>query len=488
MSSKNVESKEEKERLRRWSLGTRLMVWFASSAFALVFTTSAFLYWKLTDSLDTEDDSLLLNKARSLRVLLDQKDADTAALQWEVETEAQQRSENRTFIRILDAEGMEVLSTSGMDRVLPRRLFPPPVEAEEGAVGMTVADSEGAPFRVLSVRMPVASSGEGQYVFEVALDTALEKELIGSYRRSLWLVLCLSLTASCAGGFYIARRGMRPIEQISTKVRGIGSRNLDERIDRRGLPTELDSLAETCNEMLARLERAFSKISQFSSDIAHELRTPMNNLRGEAEVALSKPRTLQEYKDALTSCLEESEQVARLIDGLLFLARAEDPEQQPHRELLDVETEVGAVAEFYEAAATDAGISLERRPGSNLHILANRALIQRVLGNLIENALAHTPAGGSISISAEGAGQEIVLRVTDTGCGIPAEHLPRVLDRFHRVDRARSRNGGGTGLGLAIVQSVVRLHAGTVKVESLPEQGTTVTVVLPRASSIPASA
>ena len=231
--------------------------------------------------------------------------------------------------------------------------------------------------------------------------------------------------------------------------------------------------------MLDRLEESFGRLAQFSADIAHELRTPVNNLRGEAEVTLSRPRSVEEYRDVLGSNLEECVRLSRMIDSLLFLARAENPRTQIEKEPLSVGRELTAVQAFYEASAAEAGVRLAVAECGEMIVVANRPLLQRAVGNLVANALAHTPPGGTVALSAMSAEGMIRIEVLDTGCGIPAEHVPRLFDRFYRVDRARSSATGGVGLGLAIVKGIAELHGGSVTLTSGVGRGTCITLQLP---------
>jgi two-component system heavy metal sensor histidine kinase CusS len=245
-------------------------------------------------------------------------------------------------------------------------------------------------------------------------------------------------------------------------------------------PLELASLAGTFNEMLDRLEESFERISRFSADIAHDLRTPVNNIRGEAEVALARARTVDEYRDVLESSLEEAVRLSELIGDLLFLARAESPLTELHRENVNVGELLTTVRDYYEASATDAVISLVVYDGTGpLNAELDRSLMMRAVSNLVSNAIAHTPPGGAVTLTATNEDAAIRIEVSDTGAGIPAEALPRVFDRFFRVDPSRSKTSGNTGLGLAIVQSILTLHGGSAEIASQLDRGTRVTLRMP---------
>jgi two-component system heavy metal sensor histidine kinase CusS len=237
--------------------------------------------------------------------------------------------------------------------------------------------------------------------------------------------------------------------------------------------------------MLARLEESFTRLSQFSADLAHELRTPVNNLICAADVALSRSRTPEEYKEVLESGLEEYGRLSRMIDSLLFLARAENPETKVQKVPFDARKEIQSVIDFYEPLSQEEGVDLATAaPESNtgpVTLKADVDLFRRALSNLISNALHHTPRGGRVTVSARVAGGGVEVEVADSGCGIGPEHLPRIFDRFYRADRARAHHPEGAGLGLPIVKSILDLHGGTVSVRSQLGKGATFTLRFPAA-------
>jgi two-component system heavy metal sensor histidine kinase CusS len=338
----------------------------------------------------------------------------------------------------------------------------------------------GRPFRVTSAVAPVGSRSGETATIQVAIDVSQKEELLARYRHWFGVILLGSLVIFPLAGYHIARQGIRPVEEIANTARHISSTNLRERILPEGYPSELATLAGTFNQMLDRLEESFERISRFSADIAHDLRTPVNNIRGEAEVALARARTVDEYRDVLGSCLEETVRLSNLISDLLFLARAESPLAHLHWACVDVRELLSSVRDYYEGAAAEGGISLATANGQEPVIAEmDRTLVQRAVGNLVANAVAHTPAGGSVVLGAESEGDAIRIAVVDTGAGIPPEALPRVFDRFFRVDKSRSQVSGGTGLGLSIVQSIMVLHGGNAEIASQLGHGTRVTLYLP---------
>jgi len=316
-------------------------------------------------------------------------------------------------------------------------------------------------------------------VIQAALNRDREEGLLAEYRKRLWAILSAALVACTLVGYWIARFGIRPVHRMAEKAGTIGSETLHERIESSRFPSELSTLAETFNQMLDRLEGSFDRLSRFSADIAHELRTPINNLRGEIEVALGRDRPAGEYAEVLGSCLEECGRLSRIIESLLFLARAESPEAQVRKERLDVKRELEAVKEFFEATAEEKEVKLTASTEDAVGADLDRVLFQQALGNLVENALTHTSPGGTVTIHAGREGDALRVEVADTGSGIPPGHLPHLFDRFYRVDRSRSAASGGVGLGLALVKSIATLHGGTVEVMSEVGVGTRVSIRVP---------
>ncbi len=441
------------------SLAARLTAWYAGSAFLLILLATGALYVTLSAHLDEEQDELLADKVRILTVLVNKE--DLRGLKQELEWEWEASRHARIDMRVLDAAGKTLLETPGMAERLPVAAFPPPGDAPAVVAG----------YRVTSH----ASDGR---VLQLGLNRSEDDRLLRDFRRALVAVLLAAPAACALVGYRVARRGLRPIADVSATAARINASTLGERIGAAGMPAELAELAATFDAMLVRLEDAFGRATRFSADIAHELRTPLHVLRGEVEVALSQARTPEEYREVLGSCLEQCARLAKLVDTLLFLSRADNPEAEIVREPLDVGAELSAAVGFYEPIAADTGVALTADAPAGLTAALDRTLFQRALGNLVANALAHTPAGGRVTVRAVQQPGAMSVEVADTGEGIAAEHMPFVFDRFYRADGARTTNGR-VGLGLALVKSVAALHGGTVAAESTLGRGTCVRLVFP---------
>ncbi|HLH02719.1 MAG TPA: heavy metal sensor histidine kinase [Bryobacteraceae bacterium] len=460
------------------TLAFRLAAGYALAGLAFIVLATASLYLVLLSQLEQSTSLFIGDKLNVVRTLLRDRPSDWDALREEIQLETSARSYQRFYIRLLDPHRSLLLSTPGMaDQLDLSQLSAQALKSNSSDFEMR--GRHGQHFRVATALAPVGRDGTSSDILQVAVDISKEKEILARYRRWFWSILLAACVFLPLVGFRIARQGIRPVEAMAATARRISSSNLRERIRPEGYPFELASLAATFNNMLDRLEESFEQISRFSADIAHDLRTPVNNIRGEAEVALARARTVEEYRDVLGSCLEEAVRLSNLIGDLLFLARAESPLALLRREPTNVAELIARVREYYEASACDAGVSLSASSDEPVIAALDQSLIQRALSNLVSNAVAHTPAGGSILMTAKANSSALQIEVSDTGLGIPAEALPRVFDRFFRVDTSRSRIFGGTGLGLAIVQSIAQLHGGQVHIASKLGQGTRVTLSLP---------
>ena len=462
------------------TLAFRLTAWYVLAGLGLVVFASAGLYFLLVAELQKSTDLFLDDKLNVIRTMLRERPDDWDGLREEIELETAARRYQQFYIRLLDEKQVPLLTTPGMAEQLDlSQLIAQTQNQPERTIRMKGLDGR-RPFSVTSAMIAVGTNGIKHDTVQIAIDVSQEEQLLALYRHRFLVILLGMLALFPLVGYQIARHGIRPVEEMATTARHISSTNLRERILAEGYPVELASLAATFNKMLDRLEDSFDRISRFSADIAHDLRTPVNNIRGEAEVALARARNIDDYREVVGSCLEETVRLSKLISDLLFLAQAENPLTHVRRERVDVTELLGGVQEYYEASATDAGISLKTLSVAQPVIAdLDRALMQRAVSNLVSNAVAHTPAGGSVVLEANSDTNMIRIEVSDTGIGIPQEALPRVFDRFFRVDASRAQSSGGTGLGLAIVQSIMLLHGGKVQIASQLGQGTRVTLHMP---------
>lgn len=307
----------------------------------------------------------------------------------------------------------------------------------------------------------------GQPLATVALAVNIEhhQAFMKAFYINLWMAITAGILITILLGWVAARRGLAPVRQMANVVKGISASHLSGRLSLNSIPPELVNLTIAFNEMLTRLEGSFHRLSEFSSDLAHELRTPISNLMTQTQVALSKGRSADEYREVLYSNLEEYERLARMIADMLFLAKADNGLIIPSSEIVDLPKEVRELFGFYEAIADEQGVSLILT-GEGA-VSGDKLMLRRALSNLLSNAIRHTPRGGLIKVFIDQSkSEETNLAIENVGETIGPEHLSRLFDRFYRVDPSRQKASDGAGLGLAITKSIIEAHQGNIQVFS----------------------
>jgi heavy metal sensor kinase len=314
-------------------------------------------------------------------------------------------------------------------------------------------------------------------------EVVAELEEVDAEHSLLTTVLVASLPAALliiAGlGYWLARKALAPLDQLNRQTEQISADRLDRRLPVANPDDELGRLAQTINAMIGRLERSFLEVHRFTADASHELRTPLTAMRTETEVALRRSPTDAEYRQLLESILEEIDRLTRLTDQLLSLSREDARPDHAQADGIEIAKLVYGVAENMRPLAVARGVELIAHGNGAIQVRGDEPRLRQVFYNLLDNAVKYTPPGGTIEVRLSRDAGAAVIVVRDTGIGIPAEHLPRVFERFYRVDKARSRAEGGTGLGLSIAKSIVESHGGRIEMSSSPGQGTTCTVILP---------
>jgi two-component system, OmpR family, heavy metal sensor histidine kinase CusS len=295
------------------------------------------------------------------------------------------------------------------------------------------------------------------------------------------LLFAVPLALALAGGlgYFMARKALAPMEHLHQLTEEVTADRLDRRLPVVNPGDELGRLTQTINAMIGRLQHSFAEIRRFTADASHELRTPLTVIRTEAEVALRQPLSVAEYHQLVSSILEECEHLTRLVDQLLMLSREDTPAAKPLHEPLDLADLVGAVVDTVRPLAEARGLKLRNERETSVQVWGDETRLRAVFYNLLDNAIKYTPEGGEIEVKVYRNDHSAIVSVRDSGIGIPPEHLPRVFDRFYRVDKARSREQGGTGLGLSIAKTIVTAHGGQIDLTSSPTVGTICTVTFP---------
>jgi two-component system heavy metal sensor histidine kinase CusS len=291
-----------------------------------------------------------------------------------------------------------------------------------------------------------------------------ETHLLGVYRGRLALAVALAFLSIAVLGYFALRRGLRPLRALAAQASRITPASLDQRLNLQDTPHELREVAASFNAMLDRLADGYQRLTQFSADLAHEIRTPIGALMGNCQVALYQRRTPDEYESVLASALEELERMSRLVENILFLARADNAQSALEYADLDLDGELRRVAEYFEGLAEERGIRLHFRAAGSVR--ADAILFRRALGNLVANAVRYAHPDSGVSLSAETAADAVLIHVDNEGAPIPPDRLRKLFDRFYRADVSRSASSDASGLGLAIVRAIMVLHGGSARAES----------------------
>lgn len=308
-------------------------------------------------------------------------------------------------------------------------------------------------------------SAIGPVRFAVAVPIDDHLLFLASFRSSLLILILSSIVLMSLMGWVAVRQGHAPLHDIVERIRRIRMNKLAIRLSPDAVPSELTELAISFNEMLERVDEGFHRLSDFNADIAHELRTPIANLMTQTEVGLSRARTAEEYREILYSNMEEYEHMSQMVGDMLFLAQSDNRLHDQNFTEFDVAGELRALFDYYEDWANDRGVTLALT--GSAQVSGDRQMLRRALSNLLSNAIYHTPAGGTVRVVV-GASKKGGVRVSvaNPGSPIPPEHIPRLFDRFYRIDPSRQKNEQGAGLGLAIVKSIVNIHNGSIAVTS----------------------
>lgn len=439
-------------------------------AFVLIVAASAaglgvYLYHAFVGEIARRDDIALLGKLRQVQQLLGSPGAQSLLRERPQYFRDTMSGQENSLVRILDAGGRVLLDINPAGE-----RYPQPAAAEEQGRASILAwtSRAGAPGQVVS---GTARLGGRQPVrITVARVYADRSAMFARYRRQI--VLACALAALLAGllAAFLLVRGLRPLRTIAAHAALVRPGRLDSQLDRENAPRELRPLIDALNAMLVRLHDGYTRLSGFSADLAHEFRTPVNNLLGQTQVALAQRRSTDEYEDLLASNVEELERLSRMVDSMLFLARAQQEDVVPVREQLAVEQEFARMVEFFEGMAEERGVALACAGSATVQ--ADPQLLRRALANLLSNAIRHASPGSTITLAAAVVAGGTELTVTNQGEAIAAHDLPHLFERFYRADASRSAGAGSTGLGLSIVSAVMTLHGGRAQVRATPGAST----------------
>jgi two-component system heavy metal sensor histidine kinase CusS len=458
------------KRTERRSIAWQLILLFMVATSLLLASGLGVFYWLVVRHAFAEDNAVLADKISALSADLHESGPNIFA----EELKGRHAGEQAAYwIRLLDSQGRTYAETPGMDRSLPPEIFPSPQKSASAVRNVKDYRTGTKLFSVVALN---EESGGQAYTLQVAQDRSSDERVERNFAVLFIIVLSGSILASGFIAVTVTKRGLRPLGEMTRSLGRIGPTHLKERVAPADWPRELQPLAIAFDEMLKRLDDSFTRLSQFSADLAHELRTPVANMMGEAQVALTRERTAAEYRETLESTIAECERLSRIVDNLLFVARVDASREPIARKRFDARAAVEKIAAFYQTIADDRHVTISCSGDGQIY--ADPDLFERAVGNLLDNALRFTPENGSIQITLSDHDADFEVAVSDDGCGIAAEHLPRVFDRFYRAES--SRGSDGAGLGLALVKSIVDLHGGSATIQSQVGHGTTITLRFPK--------
>ena len=438
--------------MRRLSLTARLTAYFSLSSAAVLLGLGILIALAMEEHFAVEDFTALGENVNVIRRVVESSSAA------EVSTRLNDVLQHRTdlIVRVQAPQGQPLFATPNFDFAEVLRVLR---KAGRG-VHMHVPLRDGDALDVL-----------------VGINTEIHAHFLRAFRKTLMLYIALAALASGLFGWWAARRGLLPLRAMASRAKSVTADRLNERMPVDMVPVEVADLGVTLNGMLARLQGDFQRLTDFSTDIAHELRTPITNLLTQTEVALSQTREPAKYRDVLASNVEELQRLARMVSDMLYLAKMEHNLTLPSAEMIELADEVRALFEFYDAFAEDKAVQLQVE--GQAQVRGDRLMLRRAFSNLLSNAIRHTPRCGRVIVSIKPGEEDLAVTIDNDGEAIAPDVLPFIFERFFRADKSRARpESDGAGLGLAITKAIVLAHGGIISVTRAHDR-TRFTVRLP---------
>lgn len=464
------------------SLTTRLTLFFTTLAAAIVLGLGLVFSWAASQHCLELDSATLQDKQHLITDLLQQSlQLNDAAQALEMAL-----SHHHGFYVAITTNTAHILfKTPGFIAPLPGTLqasrpkaahaSPTPAAAP---VIYTGQSPDGRRLRLMAFSLSPAFMGQQPLQVQLVVDAAHHAHFLNQLLQQMGCYALAAIALSGLLGWLAAHHALAPLRAMKAQAAGVSAQQLHPRMPLQAVPVEMAELAVELNGMLDRLQQDFNRLQDFSSDLAHELRTPLSNLLTQTQVILSSPRSGASYQEALASNAEELQRLSRMVQDMLFLAKTEHGQGLPKQEVFAAEADIQALLEFYEALAEEQHIQLQCQGSAQL--MGDRLMFRRALSNLLANAFAHTPSGGKISLQLQQTQDAVVITLSNTGLAIPPESLPRLFDRFYRADPSRQHAASeGAGLGLAITKAIVDAHGGRVSVVSNAQQ-TCFSLVFPK--------
>lgn len=464
------------ERLRsyRKTLAFRLTLWYAG-IFAVSACVAFLLFYTLITSVFRErTDQELLSQAREYSTILSTRGLE--AVKNLALLEAQAAGVKKVFFRLLSSRG-EVFSSSNMS-------YWQDIDLREAAIKQLLRDRKSVletisiPNRRDRVRVAHVLIGNG-VILQIGQSMEADSRFIDAFKNIFLITMALLLSLAAGVGWFMARRAVSGVEAVTRTAQEISGGTLAKRVPVGTRGDEIDQLAATFNQMLGRIQALITEIKEMSDNIAHDLKSPITRIRGMAEVTLTTGKGIEEYENMAAGTVEECDRLLDMINTMLMITKTESGVHPLDYQQVDMPRLVRDACELMATVAEDRGLSLACETPETLPLVGDPRMIQRILANLLDNAIKYTPSGGSVKVSLSAIDDgEALVTVQDTGMGIPPEDLPHIFERFYRCDQSRSEPG--TGLGLSLARALARAHHGDITLTSTLGQGSTFSLTLPR--------
>ena len=465
---------------RKWSIKVRLSFLIILVSTATSYVMYEFTHTSLHTSLSREENDFVYERLHTLRAIINEKPDYLAIIGKDMEWEGKNVAFPYYYLRFIDETGPVLMETPGMNKTIPKEWVPPPPTASSHSHEDVVRRaSNGRYYLLLADSVELPHEGTKKLTIQIALDITSEVTIDQTNHIKIIALVVIRALFFAWLIIVIIKKTLKPLDEMVEFAEGITVSRMSERTDPENWPKEVRLLARSYNAMLDRLEEALTRLSHCASNMAHELRTPITNIMGEAEIALLQERSPEEYRMVLESAVEECARLSRLVNNLLFLAHAENPAMSIERTFFDPGKEIHDIYTLYAPTAEEKGAELTCH--GNATLSGDPLLFRRAVSNLLTNALNYSPHGVRVDVSIRETEERYIdVVVCDTGFGISEKDLPRIFDRFYRGDSSRSNYAEGSGLGLSIVKAIMDLHGGSVTIESTPGAGTTFTLRFPK--------
>ncbi len=457
------------------TLAFRLTLWYAG-----IFTLSscvAFLlfYTLITSVIRGRTDQELLSQGRRFSAILATEgleDVKSGAV-----LEAQAAGVKKVFFRLVAFNG-QVFSSSNMSYwqniVIHQSALEQLLRGNHAVFETIAIRNRREEVRILYARLSPT------VILQVGQTMENYSRFLDAFKGIFIATMTLLIVGAAGVGWFMARRAVSGIEAVTQTAQKISGGALEERVPVKARADEIDQLAITFNQMLDRIQALLSEIKEMSDNIAHDLRSPITRIRGIAEVTLTSEDSLSAYENMAASTIEECDRLLDMINTMLMISKAESGVDKLSREEINLPGLVRQACELFEPMAEDKGVTLGFDGAGEIHFSGDTRMIQRMLSNLLDNAIKYTPSGGSVTASMTEDDVKVAISIKDTGIGISSSDLPHIFERFYRCDQSRSQPG--TGLGLSLARAVARVHGGDITVVSRLDHGSTFTVTLPKSS------